>query len=645
MNIARKVTASLLVAVLVSAIWATAGLSQTREGNQPQPREDLSAGTQSRGRSREIGAEEKLVRDVYARLMRYQSAAQDELSARKGQSSKPQDYLTIELRDISSGPIEQLSDHPLSELVTPRSGAFIAIKPDHLSNGGPAHAYYQADWAQTSPAGKAADPTVGAVLRDRGASVNRYTSYEVTVRLRGQNRTYRAMAIYQFDKAMEDAAQDSAQKSFPPKAIEIWDNITSEMNTVLGDQSPPVKAPWSTYVQSSWYQAVTTDIMETQAAGSPLIPSDAPIGYLPGDNIASASATLNDPCPTTTVSITVSGVANADKATVGGLVVLNSDSNNALRQQITVEQAQPASYAGNVTLTRNSAKVKVFTAATNGSEITFNGTDNKFANSTLPRSFYVEGAAFSGTMRDVTLTVTSDDGATDHATFTVLWVDQPTVLFTGQLNPNNSARQVYINWTEAGWDQLGLQTYNASFGARFGWGTEASATVHPSNFAYPNYELRLDRDNAYHDWYDNGSGTIGQRNFNNTYPPGNDTGPIDAKDVDPQPNGTIYDWDAPGLALDAAPHNQIQRTRNNFKAYAVLCNGNLVNCDDDWHNFTNVPNGALIRSSQVRLYFVIFSMQQIGPSNGHNWAIIDPPDVSGDNQAGYGTTRLTWNLQ
>jgi len=629
MNIARKVTASLLVAVLVSAIWSTAGLSHTREGNQPQPRKDLSAPTQSQGRSREIGAEEKLVRDVYARLMRYQSAAQDELSARKGQSSKPQDYLTIELRDISSGPIEQLSNQALSELVTPRSGAFIAIKPNHLSNGGPAHAYYEADWAQTSPAGKAADPTVGAVLRDQGASANRYTSYEVTVRLRGQNRTYRAMAIYQFDKAMEDAAQESPQKSLPPKAIEIWDNITSEMNTVLGDQSPPVKAPWSTYVQSSWYQAVTTDIMETQAAGSPLIPADAPIGYLPGDNIASASATLNDPCPTTTVSITVSGVANSDKATVGGLVVLNSDSNSAPRQQITVEQAQPASYAGNVTLTRNSAKVKVFTAATNGNEITFNGTDNKFANSTLPRSFYVEGAAFSGTMRDVTLTVASDDGATDQATFTVLWVDQPAVAFSGQVAADDAARNAYIGVTTAGWDQLGLQTYDNGIPARFGWGTEASAAVHPSNFNYPSNDLKLERDNAFHDWFDNGSGTIDQRNFNTTIPPGNDTSPSVYRDDNPAPNGVIYDLDAPGLSTaDSAPQNQVRRTRNNFKAFASITIG-----------------GTAIRCSQVRLYFVIFSMQQNASPSGHNWAIIDPPTVANDNQAAYGTTRLTWNLQ
>lgn len=331
-----------------------------------------------------------------------------------------------------------------------------------------------------------------------------------------------------------------------------------------------------------------------------------------------------------TVSISINGVANADKFTVGGLVVLNSDNNTPPRQMITIAKAQPTSYSGNVTITRNNTNVKLFNAATGGTEITFNGTDNKFANSALPVSLYVEGATFSSTMRDVTLQLFADgaSSAGDQATFTVLWVDQPGVSFSGTIAANDAARTDYINWTVAHTDQLGPQNYNANFGQRAGWGTEASGVVHPSNFNYPSNDLKLERDVEFHDWIDNGSSTVDQGTFSTTIPPGNDTGPAAAMDSNPSPNGTIYDWDAPGLDNTvSAPQNQIRRTRNNFKTFASITVG-----------------GTAVRCSPVTVYFVRFSMQQQTAPSGTNWVIINPPDVTNDRQAGIGTTALSWDL-
>jgi hypothetical protein len=37
-------------------------------------------------------------------------------------------------------------------------------------------------------------------------------------------------------------------------------------------------------------------------------------------------------------------------------------------------------------------------------------------------------------------------------------------------------------------------------------------------------------------------------------------------------------------------------------------------------------------------------MKQTAPGNGSTWVILNPVDVVGDNQAGNGTTTLTWNL-
>jgi len=676
MNKMQRITTIAIVALSILGIWSSVTHSQDegsrrRSPDDRKPRQNLSTQTPHA----EMGAEERLVRDVYARLMRYQSAAVKELSKKDKKEANPQDYLTFELRAIHTGAIGEVYNKPVVELITPRDGEVLTITPNHLSkakSSDPPHASYTAEWTTSVKRNESADslgnekkpavsigedPTRPITARtiaemfarggERFASVTAYTSYQVTARLNGKQRTYRALVLYHASPGKLGSYQTEEERSAKLASVEILDNVTSEMNTVLKDESPYARSPWEKYSKSTLYLAVIRTIKETKEAGKALVPADAPIGYLPGDDVTpndkDSQMLRPEDCPPVTVSITVSGVANADKSTIGGLVVLNSDGNNALRQQITVEQAQPTSYAGNVTLTRSSTNVKIFTASSGGSEITFNGTDNKFPNSSLPKSLYVQGAGFSSSMRDITLQVASDGDspATDQATFTVVWADQPTVVFSGQVSADDDKRSNYINHTVAGWDQLGLQTYTD----RFGWGDEAAAVVHPSNFSYPNFEIRLERDYEFHDWIGNVTSTIDQATFNTAIPPGNDTSFPQYRDDTPSQNGTIYDLDAPGLERPTSPQGEIRRTRNNFKAFAVLCNGNLVNCSADFTTGANVPSGALIRSSQVRLYFVRFSMQQIASPSGSSWGIINPPDVTGDNQAAYGTTRLTWNLQ
>lgn len=93
------------------------------------------------------------------------------------------------------------------------------------------------------------------------------------------------------------------------------------------------------------------------------------------------------------------------------------------REPIILMPVLPSSWGGDVVLTKNSTNVKVFDAPTGGTEITFNGTDNKFANSTLlsnKRTLYVEGETVSSAPCDVTLTLTaSQGGCSDEIAFTV----------------------------------------------------------------------------------------------------------------------------------------------------------------------------------------------------------------------------------
>jgi hypothetical protein len=332
------------------------------------------------------------------------------------------------------------------------------------------------------------------------------------------------------------------------------------------------------------------------------------------------------------VALEIDGVADSDKESVGGLVVRNFDSNDAPREMITIESPQ-VSAEGFIELTvSNSSKVKVFTAATGGTQLTFDGNDNRFEFSSLPISLYVEGVEPSNDMRDVTFSakLVGNSSFVDQAKATVVSVEMPTVSFMGPTSTNNDKRGNYNTWTKAKTDNLGPRVYTdespSIWDARFGWGIEASAVVKPAGFNYRNNDLKLERDLEGIDYF--GSTPSPTKVFRATIPPGNDLSLPAFRDDNPMPNGVIYDLDAPGLHIDTADQNVIRRTRNNFKVFASITSG-----------------GKKIRVSPIRDCFIRFSMKQLDAPFGKNWALLSPVDFPTDNKAGYGTTKLSLNLQ
>jgi hypothetical protein len=303
MNKERKIITCLILALLMFGMLVSAGWSQDQAVRGWMPAaaasapEDAPLTQHQRAKRKGMSGEEKLVRDVYARLMRYQTAAVDELATKSTKPVRQEDYLTFELADIHSGPIDEISGRPLAEVVTPRSGSVLAVKPTYLTKGnGPAHAYYEVEWTGEMRSSKAeATPdyaTLSGLIASTGKSFtgsDRYTSYEVTVRLGGKQRTYRALVLH------------SQGKGSLRSASEIIDNVTSEMNVVLRDESPRVRSPWDKYVKTASYTAVAREISSTIAAGQPLISADAPIGYLPGDDVVAGASDrtqiqLDEPC-------------------------------------------------------------------------------------------------------------------------------------------------------------------------------------------------------------------------------------------------------------------------------------------------------------------------------------------------------------
>jgi hypothetical protein len=290
MNNARKVLVSLIAALLVVGLSFAASSSHNKGGSKhlarpltttPAPAQQKNSQPPKKNIQAQpdtMSAEEKLVRDVYARLMRYQSASRDEVDAKENKQSEPKDYLTFELRNFHSGPIQEIQDRQLGELATPPNIAQIAIKPVRMAaSGGLQHAYYEAEWGlepATAPAEM--DPKEGAIKNNpRFAPFDHYTSYEVRVRLQGKSFKYRALVLYQ--------APAKGGEELDRLTVEIIDNVTSGMNTVYSDESALARAPWTKYSKTSLYRKVTKSLKSKLDRGETLIPKDAPIGYITGD--------------------------------------------------------------------------------------------------------------------------------------------------------------------------------------------------------------------------------------------------------------------------------------------------------------------------------------------------------------------------
>jgi hypothetical protein len=230
----RKFTTNLLFASLTLAVAFTVGYAQQKGGDQPRPEHSL---------------EERVIRLSYAKLMLFSKAArlrkaEDELAARR-----PENDLRFEIRNVKTGPIEEIDNRLWEDMVTGRFGEVLSVVPGETShNQGPKHAYYLADWVDVGYANLGSpSETVSDVLgrEPERSDVSKYTSYEVTVHYEGKTRPYRAMVIYH-----------QPPQSVGKTKIEFMDNVVGSfaLGEALAEQNPPMRFPWNRYVRSQAYE-------------------------------------------------------------------------------------------------------------------------------------------------------------------------------------------------------------------------------------------------------------------------------------------------------------------------------------------------------------------------------------------------------
>lgn len=279
------------------------------------------------------------------------------------------------------------------------------------------------------------------------------------------------------------------------------------------------------------------------------------------------------------MDLDIAGVDDEHEEGVGQVVVLNFDDNAAPRKEVILRKVMPNDWTGNVILSRSAGNVEIFESATGGTEMNFDGIENKFANSALPKSLWVEGNIASTIMRDVKLKLEAEDisDCDDKVSFTVLWVNLSTD-HTGSVNEDNFAIITYEDTVlPQGDNTLGhhLFYFEPAYGDRAGYLRASEFLGHltvldfdPSQFTSDSEALDITREvvDGNRFW------GMGGNEYVDPAVPGDDTSdPLQRDDI-PLSGGSpsvIYDWDAPGLIKWSAPMYMIIRMRTNFRQWAV----------------------------------------------------------------------------
>jgi len=210
--------------------------------------------------------EETILEDVYARLMRYQLADIQLRAAASGQVPAAADYLVIGLSDIRA------FDHRPAFREAPTSissSPTLRLRRAQLCHEtDPCHVYVQVEWALAE----------NAVPLERGAIPpgQRYATYTVHLTLNDTSLTYQAVAVY------GEAAVGL------PVPSQIVDPVIPQITAFISERSPAAVAPWDEYVASARYPATVRESLSTGNRR----PTGAPIGWLPGDDSASAQASM-----------------------------------------------------------------------------------------------------------------------------------------------------------------------------------------------------------------------------------------------------------------------------------------------------------------------------------------------------------------
>ena len=174
---------------------------------------------------------EKLVRETYRKLETYHAAAQLYRHELSGKTIHSDAGLSFELSDFRTGNVDEILNRRYADLVTLATGDVVSLtRGGHSFDGGPQAATFDAEWEHGQYA-SVFDPawTVADVFHFEAAKyydIKSYVAYQVTVKLKGRSRGYRALVLF----------HDMTG------APEFWDAIVNGLGSVWEEKRPPYKS-------------------------------------------------------------------------------------------------------------------------------------------------------------------------------------------------------------------------------------------------------------------------------------------------------------------------------------------------------------------------------------------------------------------
>jgi len=239
-------TLSPLIFVISMLAFASSGHSQTAIS-------PLDVKLSTTNDAREVLNDKNVLNRAYGRLMLYVKAGRGFNALQKKRMYSPEDDLRFELQNIHTGPIEEILDRSYGTLVSKPIGNVVRIMPNQRRfEAGPEHILYEASWVQSDYRHTFLEDwetsNVRDILRligDQSLDVDKYTSYEVTVRLDGQQRTYHAMVLYH-----------NGYQSTGELRADFLDNIVgqSALAQAFNETRPPVRSSWLSYTKTDKYR-------------------------------------------------------------------------------------------------------------------------------------------------------------------------------------------------------------------------------------------------------------------------------------------------------------------------------------------------------------------------------------------------------
>ncbi len=207
--------------------------------------------------ARPATAPEKAIRETYRKLELYHAAAQMFLKEQSNRGPRSDARLSFELTDFRSGNVQEIVGRHYAELVTLPTDEIVSLTHGaHSQDAGAEEATFAATWERGQYA-SVFDPqwTISDVLNFEPAryyDIGSYTSYQVTVRLDGKSRTYRALALFH--------TPQSAARNSEMRAPEFWDAVVNGLNRVWEEKRPAYTPKSQTQaVAPSFDQALSGD--------------------------------------------------------------------------------------------------------------------------------------------------------------------------------------------------------------------------------------------------------------------------------------------------------------------------------------------------------------------------------------------------